>query len=164
METITTNPALFANAELFKRLQGRRVRTVVKILQADGGTIQGQSPDGPTITIRNVVKNEEFTPFVEVIGVVEGDLSLRCEKCTNFGEKFGGFSLPHSGPAPALKYVQIVLLSCCNFVSVLPICAFGPLFLTFRLSVLRNCLHFADLSNFNSLCQLANNQHQEIFI
>ncbi|CAM6085468.1 unnamed protein product [Calypogeia fissa] len=109
MEAVTSNPALFANAALMKGLLGRRVRTVLKIVQADGGTIQGQSPDGMTITVRQVVKNEEFSPFVEVVGVVEGELSLRCEKCTNFGDKF-------------------------------------------------------DMSNFNSLCQLANSQHSEIFI
>lgn len=91
MDTVTSNPALFANAEWFRRLQGRRVRTVLKVLQADDGTLHGQSPDGPTITVRQVVKNEEFTPFVEVVGVVDGELSMRCEMCTNFGDKFGTF-------------------------------------------------------------------------
>lgn len=93
MDAYTSNPALLANSELFRRYMGRRVRTVVKVGRFEGGNLYAQAPDGPQISIRQVVKNEEFTQFVEVIGVVEGENTLRSEVCTNFGDKFGMFSL-----------------------------------------------------------------------
>ncbi|KAL2608941.1 hypothetical protein R1flu_027514 [Riccia fluitans] len=88
MDVITSNPALLANAEKFRPYVGRRVRTVVKVNRFEGGNLHCQAPDGPHIVVRQVPRNEEFTQFVEVIGVVEGDTALRAEICTNFGDRF----------------------------------------------------------------------------
>ncbi|KAL3677101.1 hypothetical protein R1sor_027049 [Riccia sorocarpa] len=89
MEAYTSNPALLANAALFRRYVGRRVRTVLQVGRFEGGNLYGQAPDGPQIVVRQVPRKEEdFTQFVEVIGVVEGDTALQAEICTNFGDKF----------------------------------------------------------------------------
>ncbi|KAF3785972.1 Replication protein A subunit [Nymphaea thermarum] len=82
-----SSPAAFVNAELLKMYTGRRVRTVVKVLQNDGGILTGQSPDGHQISIKGLTPSK-LSQYVEVIGVAEGNQSIRAEICTNFGDTF----------------------------------------------------------------------------
>lgn len=79
------------NAGLFKNYVGRRVTTVVKVLRTEGGTLVGQAPDGLQVSVRQAPHSGDASQFVEVIGVVEGDNSMRAEICTNFGDKFGTY-------------------------------------------------------------------------
>uniref|UniRef100_A0A1D1Z286 Replication factor A protein 3 n=1 Tax=Anthurium amnicola TaxID=1678845 RepID=A0A1D1Z286_9ARAE len=83
----TSSPAVFVNSELLKMYLGRRVRTVIQVLHIDAGTITGQSTDGHQL----LVKGSSMFPishFVEVIGVADGNQSIRAEICTDFGESF----------------------------------------------------------------------------
>eukprot|EP00249_Psilotum_nudum_P000380 c1175_g1_i1 orf=1-258(-) len=84
----TSNPAPMVNAELLRRYQGRRVRSVMKVLRTEMGGFVGQSCDGQQVQVRQVPNVGSFTQFVEVIGVVENDSSVRAEICTNFGDNF----------------------------------------------------------------------------
>ncbi|KAH7414833.1 hypothetical protein KP509_14G013100 [Ceratopteris richardii] len=86
----TSNPAPFVNAELLKRYPGRRVRCVLKVVRAEGNSsLSGLTSDGLHISVKQVPSVASLSQFVEVIGVVDSDRSLRAEICTNFGDTFG---------------------------------------------------------------------------
>lgn len=90
--TDISNPRPQVNAALFKNYVGRRVTTVIKVSRNEGGTLVGDAPDGIQITVRQVPPHAATSSvFVEVIGVVENDHSLRAEVCTSFGDNFGEF-------------------------------------------------------------------------
>ncbi|XP_010931732.1 replication protein A 14 kDa subunit [Elaeis guineensis] len=83
----TSSPAVFVNAELLKMYQGRRVRAVVEVMRNEGGVIIGKSTDGHQLTVK---VSQAFPPshFVEVIGIADGNQSVRAEICTDFGDTF----------------------------------------------------------------------------
>ncbi len=89
----TSNPRPMVNAGLLKKYLGRRVTTVMKVLRSDGADLVGQAPDGTSVTVHKASLNSSsggaFSQFVEVVGIVEGENSLRAEICTNFGDSFG---------------------------------------------------------------------------
>ncbi|KAG9443771.1 hypothetical protein H6P81_015111 [Aristolochia fimbriata] len=82
----TSNPAALVNAELLKMHVGRRVRALVQVLRKEGANFVGLSTDGHQLTIRDSPPLP-LSNFVEVIGIAEGNQSIRAEICTNFGEK-----------------------------------------------------------------------------
>ncbi|KAI5083936.1 hypothetical protein GOP47_0000105 [Adiantum capillus-veneris] len=85
----TSNPAALVNAELLKRYVGRRVRCVVKVVRAEGNSaFAGLTSDSMHISIKQASPISSLSQFVEVIGVVDSDRSLRAEICTNFGDNF----------------------------------------------------------------------------
>jgi replication factor A3 len=88
----TSNPRPMVNAGLLKKYLGRRVTTVMKVLRSDGADLVGQAPDGTSVTVHKASLNSSsggaFSQFVEVVGIVEGENSLRAEICTNFGDSF----------------------------------------------------------------------------
>ncbi len=89
----TSNPRPIVNAGLLKKYLGRRVTTVMKVLRSDGADLVGQAPDGTSVTVHKAPLSSSsggaFSQFVEVVGIVEGENSLRAEICTNFGDSFG---------------------------------------------------------------------------
>ncbi|KAH7314896.1 hypothetical protein KP509_21G026100 [Ceratopteris richardii] len=106
----TSNPAPLVNAELLKRYPGRRVRCVLKLVRAEGNSaFSGLTSDGMHVSVKQVPSATSLSQYVEVIGVVDSDRSIRAEMCTNFGDNF-------------------------------------------------------DMSSFNQLVQMANSEHQSLFI
>eukprot|EP00897_Mesotaenium_endlicherianum_P004384 jgi/Mesen1/3974/ME000210S03218 len=84
----TSTPAPLVNANLMKRYMGRRVRTVLNIVQLGHGEARGQSPDGAQVVVKLKQGTSFGGKFVEVFGVVEADGVIREESFTNFGETF----------------------------------------------------------------------------
>ncbi|XP_068664130.1 replication protein A 14 kDa subunit-like [Aristolochia californica] len=82
----TSNPAAFVNAELLKMYVGQRVRALVQVLRNEDGNFVGQSTDGHQLTIRDS-PSFPLSNYVEVIGIADGNQSIRAEICTDFGEK-----------------------------------------------------------------------------
>ncbi|XP_020082558.1 replication protein A 14 kDa subunit-like [Ananas comosus] len=83
----TSTPAVFVNADVLKMYLGRRVRSVVQVMGSEGGTITGQSTDGHQLTIKGA-QSFPLSHFIEVIGIADGNQSIRAEICTDFGENF----------------------------------------------------------------------------
>ncbi|XP_024367445.1 replication protein A 14 kDa subunit isoform X2 [Physcomitrium patens] len=84
-----SNPRPMVNSKLLKNYMGRRVTTVVKVARTEGGNVVGELPDGAPITVKQAPQHVAAqSQFMEVIGVVEGDRSLRAETCTSFGDNF----------------------------------------------------------------------------
>ncbi|XP_020086222.1 replication protein A 14 kDa subunit [Ananas comosus] len=83
----TSSPAVFVNGEILKMYLGRRVRAVVQVMRNEGGVIIGQSTDGYQLTIKGA-QSLPLSHFVEVIGVADGNQSIRAEICTDFGDNF----------------------------------------------------------------------------
>ncbi|KAJ7287932.1 hypothetical protein O6H91_02G127800 [Diphasiastrum complanatum] len=84
----TSNPSPMVNAEQMKRFVGRKVRSVLRFLKFEAGVLTGQSADNQQVVVRQVQIASPISQFVEVIGVVEGERTLRAEICTNFGDNF----------------------------------------------------------------------------
>ncbi|XP_072985273.1 replication protein A 14 kDa subunit-like [Typha latifolia] len=82
-----SSPAMLVNAETLKIYLGRRVRSVIQVTRNEGGTIIGQSTDGQQLTIRGA-QDVPLSHFVEVIGIADGNQSIRAEICTDFGDTF----------------------------------------------------------------------------
>ncbi|KAJ1690439.1 hypothetical protein LUZ63_014594 [Rhynchospora breviuscula] len=83
----TSTPAVFVNGELLKLHMCQRVRTVVQVMQNEGGTVLGQSTDNQQLTVKGAT-SVPVTHFMEVIGVADGPQSIRAEICTDFGSNF----------------------------------------------------------------------------
>ncbi|XP_024536662.1 replication protein A 14 kDa subunit B-like [Selaginella moellendorffii] len=90
----TSSPCPMVNGELLRRYPGRRVRCVIRVsrMEAGGSVIVGQTADNVQVTVKQMGAPPvgALTEFVEVIGVAEGDRSIRAETCTSFG---GGFDM-----------------------------------------------------------------------
>ncbi|OVA01294.1 Replication factor A protein 3 [Macleaya cordata] len=84
----TSNPAVFVNAELLPMYVGRKVRAVVQVLRTEGGSIIGKSTDERQLIIKGSPPGP-LTTFVEVIGIADGNQSIRAEIFTNFGDTLG---------------------------------------------------------------------------
>ena len=84
----TSSPAVFANAELLKMYSGRRVRAVVQVIRNEGGVLVGKSTDGHQLTVKGSPAFP-LSHFVEVIGIADGNQSIRAEISTDLGENFG---------------------------------------------------------------------------
>ena len=84
----TSSPAVFVNAELLKMYMGRRVRAIVQVVRNEGGIMVGQSTDGSQLTVKGS-QGFPLSHYVEVIGIADGNQSIRAEICTDYGEKFG---------------------------------------------------------------------------
>lgn len=84
----TSNPAVLVNAELLRMYVGRKVRTVVQVIQSDGEITTGKSTDERQLIIKGL---PDVSPMshVEVIGIAESEQSIRAEIWTNFGHTFG---------------------------------------------------------------------------
>ncbi|PKA57511.1 hypothetical protein AXF42_Ash020755 [Apostasia shenzhenica] len=86
----TSSPAVFVNAELLKMYMGRRVRAVIQVSRNEGGLMIGQSTDGQQLTVKGgAPQTFPVSHYVEVIGIADGNQSIRAEMCTDFGERFG---------------------------------------------------------------------------
>ncbi|XP_020589947.1 replication protein A 14 kDa subunit-like [Phalaenopsis equestris] len=89
----TSSPAVFVNAELLKMHVGRRVRIVLQVTRIEGGVMIGQSTDGQQLTVKGAdLQSIPLPHYVEVIGIADGNHSIRAEICTNFGENFDAVS------------------------------------------------------------------------
>ncbi|KAH0461672.1 hypothetical protein IEQ34_009247 [Dendrobium chrysotoxum] len=89
----TSSPAVFVNAELLKMHVGKRVRTVLQVARNEGGVMVGQSTDGQQLTVKGGdPKGFALSHYVEVIGIADGNQSIRAEICTDFGERFDAVS------------------------------------------------------------------------
>ncbi|KAL5545824.1 hypothetical protein UlMin_005511 [Ulmus minor] len=80
-----SNPAVFVNAELLRLYIGRRVRALIQVVRSDGGAVVGKSTDENQIVVKGSPP-VSLTNFVEVIGIADGDKSIRAEIWTNFGD------------------------------------------------------------------------------
>ncbi|XP_021908588.1 replication protein A 14 kDa subunit B [Carica papaya] len=83
----TSNPAVFVNGGLLRMYVGQKVRAVVQVLHSDGGSVIGKSTDDHQLTVRGSAPGS-LTKFVEVIGIADGEKSIRAEIWTNFGDTF----------------------------------------------------------------------------
>ncbi|KAG6630728.1 replication protein A 14 kDa subunit B-like [Carya illinoinensis] len=83
----TSSPAVLVNAELLRMYVGRKVRTVVQVIESDGEIATGKSADERQLIIKGL---PDVSPMshVEVIGIAESEQSIRAEKWTNFGHTF----------------------------------------------------------------------------
>ncbi|KAG5584019.1 hypothetical protein H5410_044453 [Solanum commersonii] len=82
-----SNPAVFVNAEFLKEHVGRKVRTVVQVMQSDGDKVIGKSTDEIQLVVKGNPPNALST-FVEVIGIADTIQSIEAEIWTNFGVTF----------------------------------------------------------------------------
>ncbi|XP_027353056.1 replication protein A 14 kDa subunit B-like [Abrus precatorius] len=82
----TSNPAAFVNAELLHFYVGRRVRALIQVVRSDGGAVVGKSTDEKQLVVKGSPPPTPLTNFVEVIGIVDSDKSIRAEIWTNFGD------------------------------------------------------------------------------
>ncbi|KAJ1381164.1 hypothetical protein SESBI_45379 [Sesbania bispinosa] len=82
----TSNPAVFVNAELLHFYVGRRVRAVMQVMRSDGVTVIGKSTDEKQLVVKGSPPPAPLSTFVEVIGIVDRDKSIRAETWTNFGD------------------------------------------------------------------------------
>lgn len=105
---------------------GQKVRAVVQVLHSDGGSVIGKSTDDHQLTVRGSAPGS-LTKFVEVIGIADGEKSIRAEIWTNFGDTFG----------------KIILLS----LDLFPYCGLGPLNDVIRLYLGCYLNGFVDNSN-----------------
>lgn len=85
----TSNPAVFVNAELLQFHVGRRVRAVMQVVRSDGAVVIGKSTDDKQLVVKGSPPPAPLTTFVEVIGIVDSDKSIRAEMWTNFGDSIG---------------------------------------------------------------------------
>lgn len=86
------SPAVFVNSELLPFCVGRRVRTVIQVVRSDGAVVIGKSPDEKQIIVKTSPDSplpSPLTAFVEVIGIVSSDKSIKAELWTNFGDEIG---------------------------------------------------------------------------
>ncbi|PON83076.1 Replication factor A protein [Trema orientale] len=81
----TSNPAVFVNAELLRLYVGRRVRALIQVIRSENGAVVGKSTDDSQIVVKGSPPRDPTT-FVEVIGIADGDKSIRAEIWTNFGD------------------------------------------------------------------------------
>ncbi|WJX79516.1 hypothetical protein P8452_62628 [Trifolium repens] len=88
----TLSPAVFVNAELLPFYVGRRVRTVMQVLRSDSVAVIGKSPDEKQLIVKGSPPLAPLTNFVEVIGIVNSDKSIKAELWTNFGDAIDMFS------------------------------------------------------------------------
>ncbi|KAJ4705262.1 Replication protein A 14 kDa subunit B [Melia azedarach] len=84
----TSNPAVFVNGELLHMHVGRRVRAVIQVIQSDNVGVTGKSTDGLQVVVKGILPSFALTNFVEVIGISDGDRSIRAEMWNNFGNTF----------------------------------------------------------------------------
>lgn len=85
----TSNPAVFVNGALLHMYVGRRVRTVIQVIQSDSGGVTGKSTDDHQLVVKGSQPTFPLTNFAEVIGIADSDRSIRAEMWTNFGNTFG---------------------------------------------------------------------------
>lgn len=85
----TSNPAVFVNGGLMRMYVGRRIRTVIQVIQSDGGGVTGKSTDDHQLVVKGPQPGFPLTTFVEVIGIADTDRSIRAEIWNNFGNTFG---------------------------------------------------------------------------
>ncbi|KAH9738169.1 Replication protein A 14 kDa subunit B [Citrus sinensis] len=84
----TSNPAVFVNGGLMCIYVGRRIRTVMQVIQSDGGGVTGKSTDGHQLVVKGPQPGFPLTTFVEIIGIADTDRSIRAEIWNNFGNTF----------------------------------------------------------------------------
>lgn len=82
------SPAVLVNAELLPFYVGRRVRTVMQVVRSDALAVIGKSPDEKQLIVKGSPP-APLTSFVEVIGIVNSDKSIKAELWTNFGDEIG---------------------------------------------------------------------------
>ncbi|XP_057980836.1 replication protein A 14 kDa subunit A-like isoform X2 [Malania oleifera] len=67
---------------------GRKVRTVVQILQVDSGVTTGKSTDDCQLIIKGSPPPCPLMSYAEVIGIADSEQSICVEIWTKFGETF----------------------------------------------------------------------------
>ncbi|CAI8614866.1 unnamed protein product [Vicia faba] len=90
MNVDSLSPAVFVNAELLPFCVGRRVRTVIQVVQYDGVLVIGKSPNEKQMIVKISPDSplpSPHTGFVEVIGIVSSAKSIKVELWTNFGDE-----------------------------------------------------------------------------
>ncbi|KAM7263327.1 hypothetical protein ACFE04_001010 [Oxalis oulophora] len=89
----TSNPSVLVNGGLLRMHVGKKVRLVIQVLQSDGGNVIGKATDDQQVVIKGSPPFALST-FVEVIGIADGDKSVRAETWTNFGDTFEKHAVP----------------------------------------------------------------------
>lgn len=84
----TSSPAILVNAEMLPLYVGKKVRTVVQVLQSHGGETTAKSTDDHQLIIKELPFVSPMN-YVEVIGIADSDLSIHAEIWTDFGNTFG---------------------------------------------------------------------------
>ncbi|XP_038702033.1 replication protein A 14 kDa subunit B-like [Tripterygium wilfordii] len=84
----TSNPAVFVNGGLLSMYVGRRVRTVIQVLRSERGVVVGKSTDNMELVVKGSPPSVPLSTFVEVIGIADGEKSIRADIWTNFGDTF----------------------------------------------------------------------------
>ncbi|XP_074291976.1 replication protein A 14 kDa subunit B-like [Silene latifolia] len=84
----TSSPAVFVNGELLRMFVGRKVRMVIQVIRSDAGSVLGKSTDDQQITIKGSLPAQPLSTYAEVIGIADGNQSVRAETWTNFGDNF----------------------------------------------------------------------------
>ncbi|KAF5750521.1 replication protein A 14 kDa subunit B-like [Tripterygium wilfordii] len=84
----TSNPAVFVNGGLLRMYVGRRVRTVIQVLQSERGAVFGKSTDNLELVVKGSPSSIPLSTFVEVIGIADSEKSIRADIWTNFGDTF----------------------------------------------------------------------------
>ena len=109
------------NSTLLANFMGRSVTVVGKRTSANGHIMHIEGPDGGDIMIDRSVSNRPIaTNFVEVVGVVGSDRTVRESRSTDFGNDFGmvnlfcsfySIQLMRSISSDLKMYNELVLLS-----------------------------------------------------
>ncbi|KAI7732546.1 hypothetical protein M8C21_024152 [Ambrosia artemisiifolia] len=81
----TSNPAVLVNGDLLGSYVGRRVRTVIQVVQPSAGGLTGRSTDEKQVVVKGQMPSP-VTTFVEVIGVADSAQAITAEIVTNFGD------------------------------------------------------------------------------
>lgn len=61
----------------------------MQVVRSDGGVVIGKSTDEKQLAVKGPPPSAPLTNFVEVIGIVDSDKSIRAEIWTNFGDAIG---------------------------------------------------------------------------
>lgn len=65
---------------------------MMQVVRSDGGAVIGKSTDDKQLVVKGSSPPAPLTNFVEVIGIVDSDQSIRAEIWTNFGDTIDMFS------------------------------------------------------------------------
>ncbi|KAH7511393.1 replication protein A 14 kDa subunit B [Ziziphus jujuba] len=87
----TSRPSVFVNGQLLQTYVGKRVRTVIQVIQLDDGVARGNSTDEKQLIIKGL-PSVPLMNFVEVIGVAESNECIHADIWTNFGNTFDAHS------------------------------------------------------------------------
>lgn len=85
----TSHPAPMVNGDMLRKLPGRRVTCMLRVVRAEGGVITGVASDGAHVVAKQVPDMPDgLQTYVQVVGIAERDGSVHTEICVNCGDNF----------------------------------------------------------------------------